>query len=150
MARQWDAAEYAWQANRPEDHRVPVPAIGDHVMIRSASWSPELHEAVVVEVQDMESDEANADPNVRDKMTSADHTQVMYGPDGAPLTRLRADPWPWIHYRHLDADGQATGAERSIREARLEGSAGWLPLDHERRERPHWSGGHLILPGVVQ
>lgn len=146
MARQWDGAEYAWQANRPPRHRVPVPAVGDHVMFRPASWSDELHEVIVVDVQDMDGEDAKADPNVRDKVTNADHTQLIFGPDGAPLTRLRQDPWPIVYYRHLDADGHPVGAVRSCREARIEGSAGWLPLDHDKRERPRYDGGSLRLP----
>lgn len=146
MARQWDSAEYAWQADRPPRHRVPAPAPGDHVMMRYTSWATELHEVIVVDVADVDADEARNDPNVYDKVTSPDHREILYGPDGRPLTRLRADPWPIIWYRHLDADGNPTGATRSCREARIEGSAGWLPPDHERRERPHWSGGRLVLP----
>ena len=144
--RQWDGAEYAWQANRPVRHRVPLPVVGDLVLYRPVSWSPDLYECVVTDVQDMASDEARTDPNVRDKVTNDDHTRVIYGPDGAPLTRLRADPWPWIHVRRVGADGQPYGSAYSCREARLEGSAGWLPFDHERRERPGWAGGELRLP----
>jgi hypothetical protein len=146
VARQWDGAEYVWQADRPPAHRVPVPAVGDHVMMRYTSWSPEIYEVVVVDVQDMESDDARADPNVYDKVATPDHREVLHGPDGTPLTRRRRDPWPIIWYRHLDANGEPAGAVRSCREARIEGSAGWLPLDHERRQRPHWSGGRLVLP----
>lgn len=146
MARQWDGAEYAWQANRPPRHRVPVPAVGDRLLFRPASWSPDLLPIVVTDVQDMDSDEARADPNVYDKVTNPEHTKVLTDPFGQPLTRLRDDPWPIVYYRHLDADGEPVGSTRSCREARLEGSAGWLPLDHADRERPTWLNGRLVLP----
>lgn len=146
MTRQWDAAEYAWQADRPPRHRVPLPTIGDHVMLRMTAWATELHECVVVDVQDMDSDDARADANVHDKVTNEDHTRVLHGPDGRPLTRPRADPWPLVWVRRLDADGQPSGGVFDTREARMEGSGGWLPMDHATRERPHWHDGQLRLP----
>lgn len=150
MARQWDAAEYAWQANRPEAHRSPSLALGLDLLFRPAAWSTELISIRVVAIQDLDSDEARTDPNVYDKVTNPEHTQALVDALGRPLTRVRDDPWPWIHFQVLDANGHLTGAVRSCREARLEGSAGWLPLDHEGRQRPHWSGGQLVLPGVAQ
>jgi hypothetical protein len=150
MARQWDAAEYAWQADRPPRCRPAALALGLDLLLRPASWSPELIPIRVMAIQDLDSDEARADPNVYDKVTAPDPggsgNVILYGPDGSPLTRRRSDPWPWIHFQVLDDRGEPYGATRSCREARLEGSAGWLPLDHERYERPRWEGGRLVLP----
>lgn len=150
----WDANEYAWQANRPEQHRVLMPRVGDRLLFRPASWSDELIPIEVREVQDLDTDEARRDPNVYDKVTAppedphaAMGNRVLLGPLGQPLVRLRDDPWPWIKFQMLDDQGEPYGSWRSCREARLRGSAGWLPLDHERRERPHWQGSTIVLPG---
>lgn len=142
----WDSAELAWQARRPVTHRTPSLALGLHLLFRPVAWSDELIPIVVTAIQDLDSDEARRDPNVYDKMTNPEHTRVLTDPLGQPLTRLREDPWPWIHFQVLDDQGQPYGAVRSCREARLRGSAGWLPLDHARRERPHFEAGRLVLP----
>jgi len=146
MARQWDAAEYAWQADRPPRCRPPALALGLDLLFRPASWSPELIPIRVTEIQDLDSDEARVDPNVYEKVTNPEHTRVLTDPLGRPLVRLRGDPWPWIHFQVLDDRGEPYGAVRSCREARLEGSAGWLPLEHDKYERPGWFNGQLVLP----
>ena len=50
---------------------------------------------------------------------------------------LGDDPWPWLT---LDVPGQPYRVK--TREARLDGSAGWLPVDYQRWPRP--SHDHLF------
>ncbi len=137
----WEHAEVAWATNRPLSERPPLPSVGERVWYRRHEWNrdaqgrevlPELAE--VVEVQpvndtslvDHDPDIGRTrDPNlwhlVRDAQGKPlrDAGQVRYAPV--------ADPWPLVTLR------RANGLIEQTREARLRGSAGWLPADYLRR-----------------
>lgn len=116
--------EGAWCLNRPYRHQVATPRPGDVVFYRSNDYFAPVM-ATVVDV-DVDTDR------------------------GHPCRHL-ADPWllvrlavtPPLPPSKRDVSGLAfpgTAPMRphlvECREARLEGAAGWLPLDWERRYRP--------------
>lgn len=113
------SAEIAWAQDRPQAHRVPLPVEFSTVLVRMNDWGP-LYPAEVRAV--------NVEP-------------------GHPSCLL-PEPWPVIqvmvegvwHPSKLDENGNPKdGSARprpfllNCQEARLDGSAGWLPLDHEMR-----------------
>lgn len=110
--RQRGAAEVAWAHNRPTAHRTPAPKIGDKVKYRANSWrDDEILDAEILDVQ-------------------WDH------PDDMQLTTPNGphpDPWPWVI---LGYEVNKVPKMVRTREARLDGSAGWLPLDWQRWPRP--------------
>lgn len=126
--------EIAWAHERPAEHRVPVPAVGDQVLYRHNAWEPPT-EAEVLDVQPLDDLD---DPHL---------WRVPLGPDGQPvqldgraIIAQRADPWPRLTLRTVYGVGVT-------REARVRGSAGWLPLDWESRYRPAPAGAVLVRNG---
>jgi hypothetical protein len=123
--------EGAYARNRNLDERTPVPAVGDTVYYRHNEWDAEVVEAEVLAVQSMDDlHDVNLWRLVRDNLTGA----PVYD-NGQPRMVKVEDPWPWVM---LKPEGHPT---TQTWEARLRGSAGWLPLDY--RERP------LRLPGEI-
>lgn len=114
--------EARWAHNRPHGDRVPLPKVGDQVLYRSNEFFDPISATVVA---------VNLQP-------------------GEPMATLN-DPWPMLKLSVVaplpgskrDALGRphpGTAAPRpyyvETREARCEGSAGWLPLDWQLRHRP--------------
>lgn len=114
-------AELQWVRNRPSESRPPYPRVGDAVLYRSNEWhDPVPAEVIAVDVQEDD--------------------QHMLWPDPWPLCRLRVPvviPDSKRDVSGLLLPGAATGRPSLVetREARLEGSAGWLPADHD--QYPH-------------
>lgn len=116
--------EYAWAHERPAQHRTPLPAVGDEVRYRQDPWGPVVA-ADVVSVWPLD--------DVDDPHLWRVETDGMGNPlaiEGRPLYAQRLDPWPIVRLR---VPRLGLG---DTREARLRGSAGWLPLDWETRYRP--------------
>lgn len=120
-------AEIAWSKDRPAAHRPPPPIPGLAVLYRSNDWFDPVP-AVIVQV-------------------------FWYGENGIDNRRnLRIpDPWPMVRLHvpavvpaeKLDADGTLLPGSAIPRptivdtwESRLDGSAGWLPLDWPLWPRP--------------
>ena len=110
--RQRGQGEVTWAHNRPAAHRTPAPKVGDRVKYRANSWRDD--EIVDAQILDVQWDH----PDDMQLMTKA-------GP--------HPDPWPWVI---LGYEQGKTPMTVRTREARLEGSAGWLPLDWQRWPRP--------------
>jgi hypothetical protein len=132
--------------NRPLSERSPLPLTGDRVWYRRHEWDrdptsgehvpPEL--AVVVEVQDpldtSDQDYVDGvgwvrDPNLWHLVRDI-HGRPIRQPmvDGGALRYAPvADPWPWVRLQ------RPNGIVDGTREARLRGSAGWMPLDYLTR-----------------
>lgn len=164
----WEQVEFSHARNRPHAERVPHPAPGDRVWYRRHDWCHNLatgeHEepelATVVEAQPLD-DTATAHwwPNVGPSR-DPNLWHLIRTPQGHPaldaLGQMAyapvADPWPWVRLR------RPNGLIAETREARLRGSAGWLPLDYrDRRERCRLPAETalvarpplpLLLPGV--
>lgn len=140
----WQRIEVTHAKNRPLSERPPLPRPGDQVWYRRFEWNhdqrtgervdPEL--AVVVEVQDPQDisdqdyvDDAGwvRDPNlwhlIRHNITGAPLRDAL----GQLVYNPVSDPWPWVRLR------RPNGIIDETREARLRGSAGWLPLDYLAR-----------------
>ncbi len=102
-----------WARCRPPRHRNPVPAPGDRVGYRHNPGGP-VSQAVVERV-----DTSNqADFNVW-RFVVDEHEQPVIV-DGRAVMELTDDPWPDV-WLYTDFGRVVT------REARLPGSAGWLP-----------------------
>jgi len=149
-AMPWEQIESAWARNRPLTERPAIPSVGDLVCYRHNEWSPEVEQIQVLEVQDAGD---RADPNLWHTVRDINGA-VLLAADGTPATEPVADPWPWLLFRRDPLSTRLTMA----REARLRGSAGWLPLDWRQRperwrlpaqtalvQRPDL--GRLIVPG---
>lgn len=154
----WQQNEFSHVHNRPHAERPPLPAPGDQVWYRRYDWNvdertgehhePEL--VTVIEVQHPDDTELvcnlpdigpvrdlNLWHLVRDNLTG----QPLYGIDGQPWYVHVADPWPWLRMR------RPNGLLAETREARLRGSAGWLPLDYRTRpERWRLPNETLLVP----
>lgn len=119
--------ELAWQRNRPLDQRVPHPRRGQVVLYRSNDWGP-LQEATVV--RPVADDEL---PGGNPCSQWADSCPLVALEVEQPIPASKIDPKTGkLH--------EGAAKPRPIRvltwESRLEGSAGWLPLDHEQYN-PH-------------
>jgi hypothetical protein len=152
----WEHIEVTHARNRPQSERPPLPAVGERVWYRAHEWErdpaglhvpPELVTVVAVEPDD-DPDSRDyidgvgwvRDPNlwhlVRDTLG---HPRT--NPDGGLRYAPVADPWPWLDLQLPDDEHGRPGRVVRAREARLRGSAGWLPLDY--RDRPE----RCRLPG---
>jgi len=129
----WDRIEITWARNRPHHERPPLPAAGDQVWYRRHDWchnlgSGETEEPEMVTVVEAQSLDDRTDPNLWHHVKDAFGRPIHDA--GIPRMAPVADPWPWIRVR------RPNGLIAETREARLRGSAGWLPLDYlDRRER---------------
>lgn len=139
----WQRIEVTHARNRPLNERPPLPAVGDRVRYRRFEWNHDLRTgeivepefAEVVEVQDPQ-DTADADyaedagwirdPNLWHLIRDAQGVPRR-DPLGQMLYAPVSDPWPWVRLR------RPNGIVDETREARLRGSAGWLPLDYLTR-----------------
>lgn len=100
---------------RPPGERTPVPQPGTTVWYRDREFG-DLVEAVVdtVVMDNM------TDPNVWHVVTVGG--QPVKGPDGTVQMEVAPDPWPLVYLT------DAYGRTHQTREARIVGSAGWLPV----------------------
>jgi hypothetical protein len=130
----YSAAEVAWALERPAPDRSPIPAEGDEVDYRHDPWGP-VRRALVLWVQPLDDFD---DPHLW--MVERDPTGAVLLLEGKPIMAQRLDPWPLLR---LQVPGVGIGLSR---EARLRGSAGWLPLNWRARRRPMPST--LILPAT--
>lgn len=99
---------------RPPEQRTRIPLVGEHVLYRH-NWYEEPSEAEVeaVDVSNLE------DWNVYRVVLDNDGKPVEI--DGRRVTEPVEDPWPDLILR--------TDYGRIVtREARIEGSPGWLPM----------------------
>ena len=119
----WLPGETAWAHDRPRRHRVPMPDVGDTVLYRHHDWGdPEPAEVIWVQpVDDVD------DPHVATVTVDGDGAPMLL--EGRPVMALKVDPWRRVHLR-------TRFGTVDTREARLRGSAGWLPLDWRARYRP--------------
>jgi hypothetical protein len=121
------AEEITWARWRPQEHITPVPAVGDRVLYRAHDWADPVGATVLEEVDD--SGLGTPDWNCwRVRVTNG---VPHYDGAGEMILDAHPDRWPTLL---LKVDGQASHVV--TREARLRGSAGWLPLDWETRTRP--------------
>lgn len=125
--------EIEWAHERPPQHRVRRPAVGDTVLYRHDPWDDPT-EATVVWVQP--SDDVD-DPHLWTAQT--DQVGATLTHQGRPLLAPRADPWPRLHLR-------TRFGLIDTREARLRGSPGWLPPDWRARFRPVPRVAGLAIP----
>ena len=135
----WSERELGWQRVRPPEHRVPLPRCKDRVYARLARFEEPLG-AVVVSVPDLargwrwdDLEPGAATPDTwtwqlrRHNLTG----EPILDSQGLPRVELLPDPQPVLALR---VDGHPGVME--MREARLRGSPGWLPLDWRERWRP--------------
>lgn len=115
-------AEYAWARQRPMEHHTPIPQVGDEVFYRHVEWGP----VVRADVLDVQSLDDMSDPHLWIVETAHGEPLTL---DGRHIIRPALDRWPLLTLRTPHGVGLT-------REARLRGSAGWLPLDWESRYRP--------------
>lgn len=123
----YSAAEVGWARNRPSDLRTPIPGEGDTVLCRLVEWD-EPHEAIVERVQPL--DDIN-DPHLFEVSTDGRGEPVLI--EGRPILNGLTDPWPTLWLVVYGPHGSIVHTH--TREARLRGSAGWLPLDWKTRRR---------------
>lgn len=119
----WSQEELDWQKARPMPDRVPIPAVGDTVLVRLDAWAEPV-EATVERVQPVDD---LSDPHLASVVLDEFDEVVMV--EGKPVIELAEDPWVLVWLR--------VGPVRThTREARLRGVPGWLPLDWRSRRRP--------------
>jgi hypothetical protein len=128
---------------RPEAERRKPPRPGDVVGWRRVHGGP-VERATVVEVDSL------TDPHAHENDAHAPHgpdaavwrvvtnpaaATPLYGADGGYLYELLPDPWPNVVLRVDPVRDEETNSVKGrteftiTREARLPGSAGWLPPD---------------------
>lgn len=129
----YSAAEVAWALERPAPDRSAIPAEGDEVDYRHDPWGP-VRRALVQWVQPLDDFD---DPNLWTVQTDPMTGEPLLL-DDRPVMAQRLDPWPLLRLR---VPGVGVGLSR---EARLRGSAGWLPLNWRARRRPMPTGGYAI------
>lgn len=144
-------AEVNWARWRPPQHRTPIPAVGDRVLYRATEWAPPTW-ATVVEVGDQTpppnpTEWASPfappfDPNVWRVKTDIRAATPVRDAFGAMTLERHPDAWPTLV---LQVDGVRSHV--ATREARLRGSAGWLPPDWQDRARPVPG---RVLPGRTE
>jgi len=128
----YSAAEVGYIRRRPAHERTPIPAVGDAVWCRLDEWA-EPYEALVTAVQP--ADDVD-DPHLFEVSLDGAGDPVMV--EGRPVLSAVDDPWPtlWLDVRVPRQDGFVKIVYTHTREARLRGSAGWLPVDWKTRRRP--------------
>lgn len=111
-----DPGEIHAALNRPPHLQTPIPKVGDTVGYRHHEWG-DVTVAEVLAVQDMDD---STDPYLWHVVTTGAGTPLVDGAGRRVLHRA-PDPWPTLT---LATDW----GRRATREARVRGSAGWLPL----------------------
>jgi hypothetical protein len=111
---------------RPEEHRTPIPDVGDRVLFRPAEDAGLIH-ATVLEVT--YHDPEGVDWNCWRVRTNPATAAPVYDEDRQVILDPHPDAWPTLL---LKVDGQAS--HTMTREARLPGSAGWLPLPKDEQQ----------------
>lgn len=138
----WADAEFAHARNRPHAERPALPAVGDRVWYRHVHWERDplggLVPAELVTVLAVQKLDDRSDPNLWQPVRESSGAPVLDG-DGRQVWAPVPDPWPWVDLLRPDRvkpDGGFAGYGQVVRtrEARVRGSAGWLPLDY--RDRP--------------
>lgn len=112
---------------RPAEFRTPIPREGDTVLCRLNEWGP----AYAAEVERVQPLDDVDDPHLAE--VTLDERQEVVVLEGRPVMAMVDDPWPTLW---LVVDTPRGKIRTHTREARLRGSAGWLPLDWESRRRP--------------
>jgi hypothetical protein len=123
----YSPSEITWAQCRPPAERVPPPVVGDKVWVRHEPWGSVVP-GTVIHVQPLDDpwqDNPYLWTNRTDPLTGA----FLVTADGEPIAERHPDPWPVVHVAWV-------GGVDHTQEARLRGSAGWLPLDWENRRRP--------------
>ncbi len=134
----WERIEVTWANNRPHHERPATPVIGERVWYRHDEWSPDV---ILVTVLDVQPADDMDDPNLWRIIRDAYGQPILDA--GVPRRAPHPDPWPEIMFRRAEGSDRLTCA----REARLRGSAGWLPLDwHTRPERRRLPAQTLLVP----
>lgn len=140
----WQQHEFSHARNRPLHERPPLPAPGEQVWYRRHDWNhnllsgeteePEL--VTVLEVQDPDDESLVCalpdvgmvrDLNLWELRRDNSSGRPLVDPTGNLVYVHVPDPWPWIRMR------RPNGMPAETREARLRGSAGWLPIDYRTR-----------------
>jgi hypothetical protein len=133
---EYDPAELHWQLKRPRRHWTPVPTAGSNVFYRHQAWQP----PTVARVEGLQAYDDATDPYVWHVLKDANNRPLR---DFAG--RLIGGPCddPWLTLTLFTDWGRLL-----TREARVNGSPGWLPLDWQRRYRPAPGGGYLMREKV--
>lgn len=132
-------SEFLQARRRPGPDRPRIPQVDDELFYRHNGGSPHVYRIQVTWVQSLEDME---DSNLWYFQSNPDGSPLML--DGGSMVLARAhDPWPLLravlmeptndHGRNVDL---AAGWPIETREARMRGSAGWLPLDWQSRPQP--------------
>lgn len=129
----WDPGEWGWTMRRPARNRVPLPAAGDHIWYRHRHFGP-ITQARVRQVQPIPED----DFDYQWLVVRNDAGMPLI--DGAGHRVVRPTPDPWITLRLATDWGLV-----DTREARLCGSAGWLPVDWASRLYPRATASGLTF-----
>jgi hypothetical protein len=122
----YSAAEVAWARARPAELRTPIPRVDDAILCRLIEWEEPL-EAIVDRVQP--ADDIN-DPHLFEVALDGAGEPVLL--EGRPVMSPLVDPWPTLW---LVVHSGIRVVHTHTREARLRGSAGWLPLNWKTRRR---------------
>ena len=128
----WDASEVAWQLRRPGRFRTPLPAVGDRVFYRHRHFA-DVTAARVEQVEDLDD---TGDNYVWQPVTAGG--QLVHDELGRRVFRQVPDPWVTLRLR-------TDWGVLVCREARLRGSAGWLPADWGRRLYPQIVDGRFTF-----
>lgn len=122
-----DKSEIIWARNRQPRHRTPIPRSGDQVYYRHEQWAdPTLAQVVRIV------DPLPEDLNVFESALNTTHPTRHPLLDGIGHTLMVLRPDPDYEVELHTAYGRVV-----TREARVRGSAGWLPLDWTTRWRPN-------------
>lgn len=119
-----DPSEIHQALSRPKKDQTPIPHAGDMVFFRYETWG-DVTEAKVIEVQPADDFTDHYICHVVVSRTGQALTDEL----GRYVTKPAPDPWPKLTLR-------TQWGICVTREARVRGSAGWLPLDWRNRRRP--------------
>jgi hypothetical protein len=134
-------AEVKWARHRPPEHRTPLPHPGTDILYRHDSWGPLISatvEAILYDPDDPDVGMIGGRPNPDVWEAQSDPVTGHYlMVHGHTITVAKPDPWP-----QMVLITQLRPMRVTTQEARLRGSAGWLPLDWETRTR--------YMPGMIE
>src|SRR5271167_2003531 len=120
-----EPSEISYALNRHPDEKTAWPICGQRVEYRHRMWEQHTYPAVIIEVQDPED---RTDTWLWHAVRDV-NGNLLYDA-GMPRFVRVADPWPWVALR---VDMEGTERRFETREARVRGSAGWLPLNWRTR-----------------